>query len=72
MEIQGYHHEEKFTIIKDSCTGAAAGQGDWSKVLSFNLADVKYEVSGAKVGHNGVTSAKVGHNGVTKKLSAAD
>ena len=42
MEIQGYHHEEKFTIIKDSCTGAAAGQGDWSKVLSFNLADIKY------------------------------
>jgi len=62
MTINHFRHIEKFTIIKDSCTGAAAGQGDWSKVLSFNLADIKYEVSGAKVGHNGTT----------KKLSAAD
>ena len=62
MRILHHHHTETFTIIKDSCDGAAAGDGHWHKTLGFNLAEIKYEVA----------DMKEGKDGTKKKLSDAE
>ena len=58
MRICEHHFAKTYTIIKDSCIGATAGERLWSKTLSFNLADIKYEVADMKKGRH-VTKKKV-------------
>jgi len=53
MKICEHHFAKTYTIIKDSCIGATAGERLWSKTLSFNLADIKYEVADMKKGRHG-------------------
>lgn len=58
----GHHtHVDKKTIIKQTCDGPAANDGDWKKTMDLDLSKIKYEVASEKK-----------KKGKTKKISKED